>query len=123
MNQMLMQQMKREGHRFITLPIKIRNGVESIASIVEYLLDHGADVHFKDENRCTALHGAASKQSKYTSDVMKILVEHGSNFNATDEEGRTPLHYLTDQNTEWTASIVEFLFENLIALHLTACAA
>jgi len=72
------------------------------ASIVEYLLDHGANVHFKDRFGSIALHLAALKPSKYTVDVMEILVKHGSNVYATDEEGRTPLYYVADQNTEWT---------------------
>ena len=51
------------------------------ASIVKYLLDHGADVHFKHKYGHTALHDAARNPSNYTVDVMKILVKHGSNVN------------------------------------------
>ena len=57
----------------------IENQSQWTASIVEFLLDHGSNVHCKDIHGCTALDYAALHQSKYTVDVMEIFVQHGSN--------------------------------------------
>ena len=65
MDQMLMNLMKRVQHRFILLPLRSEH-------IVEFLLEQGADVDFKDDNEKIALYLATLNQWKYTVDVIKI---------------------------------------------------
>merc|ERR1712071_276989 len=89
----------------------IENQNQWTAPIVEYLLEQGAYVNFKDKYGSTALHYAALDHSKNTVDVLTILLRQGANVNDKDKWGLTPLHYVARQKTEWTASIVEYLLE------------
>ena len=65
---------------------------------VQYLLDHGSNVHWKDNRGCIALHLAAENESEFTVDVMTILVKHKSNVHETDLWGRTPLDAAVNGN-------------------------
>ncbi|KAK6638711.1 hypothetical protein RUM43_006978 [Polyplax serrata] len=58
-------------------------------SIVEYLLDHGADVHAKDKGGLVPLHNACS-YGHY--EVTELLVKHGASVNVADLWKFTPLH-------------------------------
>merc|ERR1712071_266060 len=87
----------------------IENQNQWNAPIVEYLLEQGADVNFKDDIGRIALHIVASNHSKYTVDVLTIFLKQGANVNDKDRRGWTPLHYAAQEQTEWTASIVEYL--------------
>jgi len=50
-------------------------------AVVEYLLQHGADVHAKDKGYLVPLHNAASYGHF---EVTELLVSHGANVNAVD---------------------------------------
>ncbi|KAL0269313.1 UNVERIFIED_CONTAM: hypothetical protein PYX00_007096 [Menopon gallinae] len=58
-------------------------------SVVEYLLDHGADVHAKDKGGLVPLHNACS-YGHY--EVTELLVKHGASVNVADLWKFTPLH-------------------------------
>ena len=97
----------------LTTPLHfaVRGGTEWTASIVEFLLQQGANVDNEDDDRLVALLYATQYQSKYTVDLMTILVKHGANVNGTDNRGRTLFDYVVINKTKWTASIVEFLLQ------------
>jgi ankyrin repeat protein len=59
--------------------------------IVQYLLDHGADVNLAAKNsaRVTALHGAVTRGA---AEIVEFLLDHGANPNALQESGFAPLH-------------------------------
>ncbi|XP_050690454.1 poly [ADP-ribose] polymerase tankyrase-2-like isoform X1 [Eriocheir sinensis] len=57
--------------------------------IVEYLLQHGADVHAKDKGGLVPLHNACS-YGHY--EVTELLVRHGASVNVADLWKFTPLH-------------------------------
>ncbi|KAK1884191.1 Poly [ADP-ribose] polymerase tankyrase-1 [Dissostichus eleginoides] len=58
-------------------------------SVVEYLLQHGADVHAKDKGGLVPLHNACS-YGHY--EVAELLVRHGASVNVADLWKFTPLH-------------------------------
>lgn len=58
-------------------------------SVVEYLLQHGADVHAKDKGGLVPLHNACS-YGHY--EVTELLVKHGASVNVADLWKFTPLH-------------------------------
>ncbi|CAL4164207.1 unnamed protein product [Meganyctiphanes norvegica] len=57
--------------------------------IVEFLLQHGADVHAKDKGGLVPLHNACS-YGHY--EVTELLVRHGASVNVADLWKYTPLH-------------------------------
>ncbi|MBI3588780.1 ankyrin repeat domain-containing protein [Candidatus Micrarchaeota archaeon] len=50
-------------------------------------LEHGADVHAKNNDGQTPLHHATWNGHKET---VELLLKHGANIHATDTDGRTP---------------------------------
>jgi hypothetical protein len=56
--------------------------------LVQAMLDHGANVHASDNDKRTALHGAAGANHRRTAE---LLLTHGANVNAQDAKGHTPL--------------------------------
>ncbi|MEE6485606.1 hypothetical protein FKM82_014347 [Ascaphus truei] len=58
-------------------------------SVVEYVLEHGADVHAKDKGGLVPLHNACS-YGHY--EVAELLVKHGAVVNVADLWKFTPLH-------------------------------
>ncbi|XP_077992722.1 poly [ADP-ribose] polymerase tankyrase-2-like [Glandiceps talaboti] len=58
-------------------------------TVVEYLLQHGADVHAKDKGGLVPLHNACS-YGHY--EVTELLVKHGAVVNVADLWKFTPLH-------------------------------
>ncbi|GAB6027052.1 hypothetical protein CHUAL_013779 [Chamberlinius hualienensis] len=58
-------------------------------SVVEFLLQNGADVHAKDRGGLVPLHNACS-YGHY--EVTELLVKHGANVNVADLWKFTPLH-------------------------------
>ncbi|MGH0119707.1 UNVERIFIED_CONTAM: hypothetical protein FKN15_058660 [Acipenser sinensis] len=61
-------------------------------AVVEYLLQHGADVHAKDKGGLVPLHNACS-YGHY--EVAELLVTHGAVVNVADLWKFTPLHEAT----------------------------
>lgn len=61
-------------------------------SVVEYLLQYGADVHAKDKGGLVPLHNACS-YGHY--EVADLLVRHGASVNVSDLWKFTPLHEAT----------------------------
>ena len=58
--------------------------------VVEWLLDHGAEVNAKDKNGDTPLHFAAFFGHR---DVAELLLANQAEINAKDSNGVTPLHF------------------------------
>ena len=83
--------------------------VESLATIVELLIAHGADANAPDGSRRTPLHVAASFSFGILYDLGKprppttvdeghtvatrLLIRAGADVNARDKDDMTPLHY------------------------------
>lgn len=62
-------------------------------AITLVLLEHGADVHRKDESGRTALHYAAGVGAE----AVELLLAAGAKSNAQSEDGSTPLHVAVDR--------------------------
>ena len=56
-------------------------------AVVDLLLNHGANVHSKDNSSVTPLHEVV------THSVAETLITAGADVNAVDADGFTPLHY------------------------------
>ncbi|KAB7507404.1 Tankyrase-1 [Armadillidium nasatum] len=69
-------------------PLHFAAGYNRVA-IVEFLLQHGADVHAKDKGGLVPLHNACS-YGHY--EVTELLVRHGACVNVADLWKFTPLH-------------------------------
>ena len=65
-------------------------------SIVEFLIEHGADVNLHSNNgmKVAPLHSAVANKNLV---VAKILLEHGADVNARQTLGVTPLHSAAHQ--------------------------
>lgn len=72
-------------------PLHFAAGYNRVA-VVEYLLQHGADVHAKDKGGLVPLHNACS-YGHY--EVADLLVKHGASVNVSDLWKFTPLHEAT----------------------------
>jgi ankyrin repeat protein len=69
-------------------PLHLASGKGHI-EIVEFLLNHGADIELEIFNGVTPLMLAAQY---VTNETIKTLLEHGAKVNHKDESGRTALH-------------------------------
>ena len=79
----------------------------STAEVVELLLQHGADVHSKDDwEGATPLHWAAEYP---TAEVVELLLQYGADVNAANNDGETPLHRAAEFST---AEVVELLLQH-----------
>ena len=59
----------------------------SSGDIVQLLIEHGADVHARDQSQSTPLHFSSS------ADKARLLIEHGADVHARDQSQSTPLHH------------------------------
>ncbi|XP_074640442.1 poly [ADP-ribose] polymerase tankyrase-1-like [Tubulanus polymorphus] len=69
-------------------PLHFAAGYNRVA-VVEYLLQHAADVHAKDKGGLVPLHNACSYGHSH---VAELLVKHGACVNVADLWKFTPLH-------------------------------
>ncbi|XP_069793677.1 2-5A-dependent ribonuclease-like [Narcine bancroftii] len=58
--------------------------------IVKLLLDHEANVNFRDNNQETPL-STAMKTTSPDSEIVEMLIKHKAKLNVADQDGRTPL--------------------------------
>jgi ankyrin repeat protein len=77
---------KGKGH-FSPIVIAARNGH---LDIVRYLVEHGARIDQRDNNRKKSALLAAAFKGHF--DCVQYLVEHGANLNVQAVNGWTPLH-------------------------------
>ena len=78
--------------------------------LVEFLLQHGADVNATDRGGLTPLHWACVYHDV---ELVKLLVQHGANIHARDPLAQTPLHKAHD-----CVAIVEFLVQTAAKVSL-----
>ncbi|KAH8982526.1 ankyrin repeat-containing domain protein [Lactarius akahatsu] len=81
------------------------------SNLVQLLLEHGAEVNFRDKNDSTALHYTLLKQCI---NVARLLLDHGADVNAEDNFGRTPLHLVSEAegySDEVRFSVAQLLIE------------
>lgn len=76
------------------------------ASIVQLLLDLGAEVNALDDSHSTVLHSVASRRQQRYLPVVQLLLQYGANPNARDELESAPLHAAAANNG---VAIVELL--------------
>lgn len=57
--------------------------------VVSYLLQHGANVHARDDGGLISLHNACSFGH---AEVVNLLLQHGADPNSRDNWNYTPLH-------------------------------
>jgi ankyrin repeat protein len=76
---------------------------EGHEAVVRLLLDRGADIKSKTENKKTALHLAAREGR---TSVVQLLLDRGADVGATDEDGKTALDRAAKRRHE---GIVELL--------------
>ena len=60
-------------------------------AMVEWLVEHGADVNLKGRVDISPLHEAASRAG--SKEMVEYLLEHGANVNARAHADYTPIHY------------------------------
>ena len=74
-----------------------KGGYHCYLTIVQLLLNYGADPNTRDDAGSTPLHHSTMRQkipsvTRYgTADGAHLLLKHGANIDAKDNEGRTPL--------------------------------
>jgi ankyrin repeat protein len=76
-------------------------------SIVELLLDSGADPNVANHIGQTALHRAGR-----SADIIQLLVDKGADVNAKDDRGRTPLLWICNRRFKADPRSIEKLLEN-----------
>ncbi len=74
-------------------------------NVTKLLLEEGANIDIKDQNKNTPLHLAASNGH---TDIVKLLMEKGSDLSVVNKEGNTSLHLAASNGH---IDIVKFLME------------
>ncbi|OUM60578.1 hypothetical protein PIROE2DRAFT_27429, partial [Piromyces sp. E2] len=66
------------------------------ADMVSLLLEHGANVDFKDRNQWTPLHIACQNNNMMI--MVQLLLENGASICEKGRDGNTPLHAASENN-------------------------
>ena len=78
--------------------LKDEEKAEERQELIQWLVDHGADINMPDKHGSTPLHSAVSKYcdigGEYFFSLVRWLVDHGADINMPGEYGRTPLRDL-----------------------------
>ena len=82
-------------------------------SIMECLIDHGADVHKRDSNGWQAIHYAAWGSPDVA--IVKFLVAQGADVHSQDNAGMTPLHHTASNSSN--VAILESLVTQGADIH------
>lgn len=77
--------------------------------MVDLLVHHKANIHYKNKNGNTALHDACSSHAYLISLIQYLVIDHKLDINVQNEEGKTPLHLIAGKNDY---KITKFLLEN-----------
>ena len=91
---------KRHGRTLLWWAAK-----EGRETVVRMLLENGADVHTKDDDKTLLLWAAGEDRETF----VRMLLENGADVNAEDGDGRTPLLEATGYGHE---AVVRVLLEN-----------
>lgn len=90
---------------------------EEILTRIDFLLQHGAKIHAKNNSETTPfLSAIRNKDLGQGHHVLKKLLDAGADINETDGGGYQAIHYSAD----WSIDDVKFLVENGAELN-TAC--
>lgn len=91
---------------------------EQTPSIIQSLIDHGADLDCQDYNGFTPLHSAC-QQGYY--EVVQLLLKYKANVNAQSNAGWTSLHVAVSykHDEEKCRSIIQELVNHGASLHIT----
>ena len=72
--------------------------ISNFIEVMNYLIEHGADVNARDANGETPLHLITELKYGADLDVVKFLVEHGADVNARNNDGWTPCDVAKDDD-------------------------
>jgi uncharacterized protein len=88
--------------------VKVNSLISAInnvnVEIVKSLLEHNADVNWKDGFNTTALMYAASKGNK---EIVDLLLKYGADINANDGEGNTVLTAAKESKNSELIALIE----------------
>ena len=74
-------------------------------TIVEYLLDNGCEINFRNEDKWTPLHRACILGGHR--DIVQLLLSRGADYNAKDFNGQTPLEKAKIYNHNEIVTLIE----------------
>lgn len=77
--------------------------------VIQYLLQHGADINWKDSFGNAALYHAIGGVENVNMEVVSYLVEHQANINTKNINGDTPLHAATENGNR---KVMKYLIKN-----------
>lgn len=76
------------------------NSAHPTYSIVQFLLDRGADVSATDAKGNTPLHAALSAPYQAQLEIVQVLLDKAADINAANRNGFTPLHCAAERRDE-----------------------
>ncbi|MDQ7823924.1 MAG: caspase family protein [Candidatus Eremiobacteraeota bacterium] len=101
------------------------NGISAVANlynrdfeeykpVLDYILQHGADINTRDSSGQTILHRMASGDT-FPRDFLEYLITHKIDINAADNDGYTALHWAVTFNNE---KITAFLISKKASINM-----
>ncbi|KAK7999276.1 hypothetical protein PG990_011876 [Apiospora arundinis] len=79
------------------------------SNIIDVLLEHGADLEYKDDEGLTPLVIAASKGHL---DAVKQLLQHGAQLTTRNARKETIFHHLFSEESTKTVNVLDWILEN-----------